>query len=185
MQLSRRKKIVIAIIVLLVIIGVLFLVWRLSKEPGKSPSNEVEQPVFRAPSANLEFKPIEVPPIDSTEFTILNLAKSYAARFGSWSTDNQGHNLEELMPISTTKMAAYLKSIEPIDSQKFLGITTKSISAEISAQSDKTAEVKVNTQRIETNEKLEQKVYYQDILVSLMKNGDQWLVDAAFWQENK
>lgn len=185
MDSKRRKKIIIAIIIL-VIIGVLFLVWRLGQEPfiptGRPPE---QKPIFKAPSASLEYQPLETAPISDVEFSILNLAKSYVSRLGSWSTDNQGHNLQELEPLSSAKMREYLVSIPRQMADKFSGITTKSISAEILSLENTVAEVMVNTQRIETAADLKQNVYYQDIKIFLVKGGVGWLVDDVRWQDKK
>ncbi len=185
MDSQRRKKLIIAIIIL-VIISVLFLILRLGREPfiptGQPPE---PKPVFKAPSTDLEYRPVAIAPISDVEFSVLNLAKSYASRLGSWSTDNQGHNLQELEPLSSVKMKEYLTSIPRQLADKYSGITTKSISAEILSLENTIAEVLVNTQRIETDADLKQNVYYQDIKIFLVRGGAGWLVDQAQWQDKK
>lgn len=183
---KRRKKLIIIGITILVIIGILFLILRMGREPIVNDLKVTEKPpVLKVPSAKFEYQPVTKPPMTKVEFTVMNLAKSYASRFGSWSTDNQGHNLQELLVLSTATMKSYLNSIQLEPADNFRGVTTKSLSAEILSLEPSAAEVLVGTQHIETDSNLNEKTYYQDIKVSLVKNGDEWLVDKTNWQEIK
>ena len=184
MEKEKRKKILwlIAIVILLLV----FLLWVLRINDNNSMLSEntnEEPPIFTPPSAQIEYQASEVSKESPTEFSALNLAKNYAARFGSWSTDNQGNNLNELLPLSTTRMQNYLKSIKSdIETGEFSGTTTKSLTASFVSMDDNSAEVLVGTQKIETNDKLEQKVYYQNASVRLVKSADIWLVDEFYWE---
>lgn len=182
MDKEKRKKIIWIAIIILVIIGIFFIVWRLSnRQPDYVPGVD-DQPVFTPPSSNLEYDPLIVPSQTTTEFSVISLAKSFTERFGSWSTDNPGHNLTELSSLSTQSMQNYLNNLEANYDDNFTGITTKSISADILSLTESTATVMVNTQRVSTNEDLEQNIYYQDIQISLSKTDDIWLVNSAYWQ---
>jgi hypothetical protein len=182
MDKEKRKKIIWLAIIILVIIGIFFIIWRLSnRQPDYVPGVD-DQPVFAPPSSDLEYNPLIVPSQTTTEFSVVSLSKSFAERFGSWSTDNPGHNLIELSSLSTQSMQNYLNNLEANYDDDFTGITTKSISAEILTMTDSQAAVIVNTQRVATDENFEQNIYYQDIEVSLSKINDIWLVNSAYWQ---
>ena len=182
---AKRKKIllILAVVVILVIV---FLIWILRTSDQRPTGNEntnTPPPVFKAPSVNLQYQNSTAVKQTSTEFSVTNLAKTYAARFGSWSTDNQGSNLNELLPLSTDRMRDYVANIKlDFSPQEFRGNTTKSISAKIIDLSDNSAEVLVNTQKIETKANLEEAVYYQEATVKMLKTGDVWLVDEFIWQ---
>ena len=184
MEQAQKKKLIWIIAIILVILVILWWVFRTSDQGGFNinGNNDNQPPEFIPPSVNLEYNQPEVPTQTNTEFTIINLAKSYAARFGSWSTDNQGHNLEELLPLSSSQMQNYLATIVIENTDQFSGITTKSLSAKITSSSDNSATVLVSTQRIETKADLSDNVYYQDIEIEVVKSGDTWLVDGAYWQ---
>ncbi|MFA5126889.1 MAG: hypothetical protein WC465_02720 [Patescibacteria group bacterium] len=187
MTAQNRKRIIIISIIILVLVGIFLIIWRLTNFGNPRIEDKTnEAPKFVAPSAKLEYK--DVPPaVNNTEFTVMNLARNYAERFGSWSTDQPGHNLEELYPLSTTKMIKYLKTLNTDTSQsQFSGVSTKTITAEIENLNSQTAEVFVKTQRLETKTSgpaLVEDTIYQDIKVSLVKSGEDWLVDGAYWQE--
>jgi len=190
---KKRKKILWLSIILIVIMAVLFLVLKLSdREPVEVPVPEdlvKDQPVFEPKSVDLQYEEeAEIikndPPESNTEFTVLNLAKSYASRLGSWSTDNPGKNLQELLTLSTASMKNYLNTRDlGTGDVEYFGITSKSLSAELISLSGNQAEVSVKTQRVETDANLLENLYYQDIEVTLLKSGDQWLVSEAYWIE--
>jgi hypothetical protein len=186
MDQQKRKKIIIAVIII-VVLAILFWVWR-SMDVFRpiDNTNTNEAPKFVPPSASSEFDPNLPAALSSDELSAVNLAKSYAERFGSWSTDQLGVNLKELAPLSTKNMNKYLNSIELGEKQvNYNGITTKSISSVIDEWSADSATITVKTQRIETKTDLSQNVYYQDIKFDLIKANDKWLVDAAWWQDKK
>jgi hypothetical protein len=180
---SGKKKKIILVIIILVIIGLLLVFWR-SRNSKPVIDENANQPLqIDIPSANNEYKAPEVPAQTKTEFSITNLAKNYAARFGSWSTDNPGRNLEELRPLSTAKMKNYLEKMQiNYKAGSFSGISTTSLSAEILFLDDTQTTVLVKTQRVETKSDLSTKTYYQEIEVSLVKAGEEWLVDSVSWK---
>lgn len=185
MEQEKKKKWIWIIAAILVLLVILWWAFRTSDFDfsNTNQDNANQPPEFVPPSVNLEYQPPEVPAQTNTEFNITNLAKNYAARFGSWSTDSDGYNLEELLPLSSSSMQAYLKGIDTESgSEDFSGVTTKSLSAKIQASSDSSATVMVGTQRIETRADLSTDTYYQDIEIKVIKVGDTWLVNAANWQ---
>jgi len=174
-------------IIAIVIIVIAILLWLMLRgsdiwQPTNTPLAN-ENTSFVPESKDLVYDPNATPVFNETEFNVINLAKDFAARFGSWSTDNQGINLQELLPLSTEKMKNYLSSIElNYDTKEFSGTSTHSLSAKVKSLDDDSATIMVSTQRIETNAALEENVYYQDIEIQAKKIDGKWLVDAAYWQ---
>ena len=181
----KRKKILWIVVIIILLLALLLWVIRTSNDNSQIDGQlDKEPPVFTPPSAQIEYEDVEVPEASPTEFSAINLAKNYVARFGSWSTDNQGNNLNELLPLITSRMQDYLRNIElDFEAEKFKGITTKSLTANVVSMTDNQAEILIGTQKIETNDKLEQKIYYQDASVKLVKSADKWLVDEFYWKE--
>lgn len=181
---QKRKKILWWAIIALVIIGVIFLIWSLLQQQAATLPEEEEYvpPKIEMKSLDLEYQPLE-PSVDQAEFEAVTLAKTYAERFGSWSTDSAGHNLAELAPKSTSLMRSYLNSIESDQNAEYQGISTRALSTETLSISESQAKIMVSTQRTETNTDLSTSVFYQDIEITLLKSSDNWLVDSAYWQE--
>ncbi|PIR06718.1 MAG: hypothetical protein COV55_02645 [Candidatus Komeilibacteria bacterium CG11_big_fil_rev_8_21_14_0_20_36_20] len=184
MEKEQKKKIIWLLIIVLIILGLLFILFKTADNTIKRPStNETNEPLeLTPPSSNLEYNPSVEPAESNTEFDAVNLAKNFVARFGSWSTDSQGHNLTELLPLSTTRMRNYLESMEINPNEEFNGVTTKSLSVQIVFLDETEAELIVSAQRIETKNDLEPRIYYQDAGVQLVRSGGQWLVDSIAWQ---
>lgn len=184
---NKKKKIIWGIIIILVVGGLIWLAIYLSKDvnqPGNEDPYSIDgQPVFKVESPKLE---LQAPPQEaSTEFTVTNLAKTFVARFGSWSTDNQGKNLQQLMSLSTEGMQKYMREIEiNYQNADFYGVSTKSMSATVNELDEVggQAEIVVHTQRVETAQSLAEKIYYQDVIVNLLLDGEEWLVDQVRWQ---
>jgi hypothetical protein len=183
MEMDRRKKIIIIVVAFLVILGVLFLIWRLSDRGTKiEPIDTEEQPVFEAPSASFEFQPL-APTQTGAEFAVGELAKNFAERFGSWSTDNPGANLKELSPLSSATMVSYLNNLQTTyETDEFFGVSTKSLSSAIVSFGPTQARVLVKTQRVEKKGDAPDNVFYQDIEIALIKSGETWLVNSASWK---
>ncbi|MBU1202855.1 hypothetical protein KKH39_02325 [Patescibacteria group bacterium] len=186
MEESKKKKIIWAVVIILILL-IAFLFWILRTSDQKPPiQNTNEEPpiIFTPPSANFTYQEPTVPKQTNLEFDAANLAKIYAERFGTWSTDNPGHNLEELMPLSSNTMKNYLSGINTdMSADQFSGITTKAISYEILDIDDTSANIRVSCQRIKTEADLSENVFYQDIEISMTRSANQWLVTSAFWQE--
>ncbi len=186
MDATKRKKIIIIALIAAIVIVALIIAFKLTDYgKDKTDNTDGQVPVFKAPSANLEYK--DVPPVvSSDELAATQVAMNFAERFGTYSSDLPGENIKQLLGQCTNKMSSYLKKME-IDYQAkdFRGMTTKSISNKIVDMNDSQAEILIQTQRQESKEvdgKLVSNVLYQSIKVSLVKSDKQWLVDAAYWQ---
>ena len=112
------------------------------------------------------------------------MSRTFAERFGSWSTDNPGQNLADLNAIITANFEAELENLISYQERDFYGVTSKAISTKIQFldESGGQAEVLVGTQRISTDEDLNQSTEYQGLLVGLILNNNTWLVNQAEWQ---
>jgi len=188
---NKNKKIIWLSIIILIIIGVIVLVWSLISPSKLGPTDTgselttENQPVFVVESPSLT-APRPIKPQENDEFTASNLARDFAARFGSWSTDNQGKNLQELLAVSSARMQNRLENIElNFAVNEFSGITTKALSTETIYLDEDSgdATIKVQTQRIATANDLSENIYYQSAEVDLIKSGNNWLVDDFVWQE--
>ncbi len=183
---NKKKKIII-FITIFIIIFIIFISLKDKKINLNSGNKEEVIPEYQAESIDLEFDYIDSNDIEETssELEALNLAKNFTERFGSWSTDNQGINLIELLSLSTAKMKQYLNNINlNYNIEEFLGLSTKALATEtiLFDEEEGEAKVLVKTQRIKTAADLSTEVYYQNIEIYLIFSGNKWLVEEANWQ---
>lgn len=119
------------------------------------------------------------------ESAIKNQAKNFVERFGSYSAAADFSNFEEIKPLATASLAAWLadykKQLLAKQTLDFLGITTKAISQKIISSDSNNALVMVSTQREEKTHS-GSVVSYRDMLVKLVWQNNQWLIDGAYWQ---
>ena len=188
---SKRKKIIITIVSIFLI----FLFFNLLKDEeviDLNTFNKIEEEEkeivleYEVNSSDLEYEAVTKESARETnlELLLINLAKNFVERFGSWSTDNQGENLEELLPLSTAKMKQYLNNIIlNYEITEFYGLSTKALATEIIFLDEEEGEaiILVKTQRIETLDDLSTEVYYQDIELYIILAGDKWLIEETKW----
>jgi len=188
---QRRTKIV--IIIALVAIGVLLLVLlAMAPRPsGPVPAggNANNLSVGGLPVAGGGVTvPMSTPVTrePKTQATLEAVAKTFAERFGSYSTDSGVENLKSLKAIMTERFTpiATVMVQQMLPTSGFYGVTTKVLSTEIIAlNADETeAQVMVQTQRSETNTGRGTQQRYQKITVKLVKEAVGWKVDQAEWQ---
>lgn len=186
MDSTKRKKIIIIALTALLIIVALIIAFKLTDYgQQKDEPNSDGLPVFQAPSANLEYKDLP-PTVTDSELGAIQAAMNFAERFGTYSSDLPGENIKQILALCTDKMSNYLQQLEiDYQAQNFTGMSTKSIANKIIELNDSQAEILVQTQRQESKVvagQLLSNTTYQDIKINLVKNGEQWLVDAAYWQ---
>lgn len=186
MDAIKRKKIIIITLVVVIVGVLLYLAFRLtSLGPNTNQPKGGQLPEFKAPSANLQFKEV-TPTVSDNELAAVQQAMGFAERFGTYSTDQPGENIKQLLGICTKKMVSYLNDMN-IDYQagSFKGMTTKSISYTMNNFADDQAEILVRTQRVERkaiDNQIVEETIYKDIKINLVKSGDQWFIDGAYWQ---
>ncbi len=119
------------------------------------------------------------------------LSRSFAERFGSYSNQSNYGNIEDLEIFMSVKMKKwaeeYVADLRNNNqySGSFYGIVTKAlVEPKISSFTPDSGQVVVlvSTQREENSSDGEPRVYNQDIEISFIKVGGEWLVDSAIWQ---
>lgn len=193
-------SILLIIIILLIFALVYFLLIKkmsvsdLSNLNLTKPQAEVSQTVEEvknnvnqtkeAPKFEVSKKPI-------TKEDVARVASNFAERFGSYSNHANFKNLSDLEIMMTSRMKAWAEDY--LAQQKkasgeietYYGITTKAASTEVKEFDNNTATILVHTRRQEASETTSNitKVYNQDVTVKLVKDGEDWKVDSANWQE--
>lgn len=122
-------------------------------------------------------------PLSEGELEIRNLARNFAERYGSFSTESDYQNLVDLLPRVTAQLRAEFERMRAVEinSAEFKGYSTKVIAITINSLTNAQAAVVVSTQRVETNHNLQESVFYQDLELTMVREGEFWFVDSATW----
>ncbi|MEI6627410.1 MAG: hypothetical protein WCL61_02340 [bacterium] len=118
---------------------------------------------------------------------VKQLAMSFAERYGTLSNQSNFNNFTELRNFMTLGMQAKTnmvinKTIKATTT--YDGYTTRALSSTLVKFDDKagTANVMVGTQREHSREGVASEVYYQNILLTVIRINKEWKVDDAKWQ---
>ncbi len=194
---TRRTKLLITLTLIVVAIGIAVLV--LLRRGGLSalapisanvPGAATATPTSLSAPANDNLIP-EPTPFARAEA----VARSFVERWGSFSTESNFGNVEDLYASMTPTMRSWATTYV-VDQRKaqagntsFYGVTTKVVRAEVLEQSDSKIRFKITTQRTETKgthlptgQAGAPVSAYQDMEVALLKQGDAWFVDGAWWK---
>jgi len=154
------------------------------------PSLPVEQVVPTTPTQTKTI--VKKEPKFDLSVTLRSLASIFAARYGSFSNQSDFKNLRDLLPSMTVGFAAENeRQIEKqrqsgVDTTVYYGVTSKTIKSElISLNESKTeAKIRLTMQKNESKRSMNNgKVFYQDVIVELRKEGGEWKLDGVEWQD--
>jgi len=187
----NRKKIIIISIIVLVLAGLaiaLLLTDQSFFSPAADTPSQNQNVNFAVPEVNKGVLPV-VPQVKltSTEQSLTTVARNFAERYGSFSSDSQFLNLEEVKLISTAKMQIALEQekLTLNSGQGFYGVSSKALKTQIVDlnESAGTAQITVSLQRSQRKDGAVDFIYYQNLDLFLIKLGQSWLVDGVDWQE--
>ncbi|MEI6529535.1 MAG: hypothetical protein WCN88_04025 [Candidatus Falkowbacteria bacterium] len=120
------------------------------------------------------------------------ISMSFAERFGSFSNQSSYGNFTDLKILMTDNMKTwadkYVEELktQPNSSSAYYGIVTDSLTYEVKKFDDAAgqAEILIGTQRRESTEKINGgESYNQNLSLSLVKVGGEWLFDKAYWEK--
>jgi hypothetical protein len=197
-EMTKRDKIIIAVLIVLVILIIALVVWwllRSKTQPvpsGQINTNQGLNIPEELPSASLGVSDVSEPLIDEPELEagLKAIAFAFAERFGSYSNEGNYNNIESVNNLMTVRMKAWVDNYRlqqsklPQDST-YYGVTTKALSININTfdETSGRSEIIVSTQRQESRGDTQNpKVYYQDLKLDLVKTGEGWKIDVAQWR---
>ncbi|OGY92712.1 MAG: hypothetical protein A3B31_01650 [Candidatus Komeilibacteria bacterium RIFCSPLOWO2_01_FULL_53_11] len=188
---TSRIAIFIALIVLLLI--VIFLIWWWLR-PGASPDTAntnvappIDEVVTLPPQVQVA-PPVTEPKKELTtgEAQVLNLARNFTERYGSWSTDSSYQNLKDLYPSVTSNLKKELDQTIAagiISDSGFRGAETRVINMNLDSYTQSRAQVTVTAQQVTTDTLLQESVSYRQLELSMLQQGGFWYVDSAQWKQ--
>lgn len=189
---KTRRNILIAILVALALL-IAFLLWFFLKPKPKPvvivPPVVAEKPLPTAPTKPTvtQEKAKKEQAVRTASASLQSASKTFAERYGSYSTEANFANLTDVLPLMSASYAATTaKYIETAVSPKeYYGVTTRVITVKIDAEDDAagTAQVTLTTQREEARGDVQNvTVKYQDLVLSFVKEGGEWKVENAVWK---
>ncbi len=211
-NLTKRKKVIWLIIILIIILIIAALIYLLYNYFGAAPpekevnlnENLNQAPVVEEPPVIPDFNKADLNVLadlkalseeeiinEEAGVDVLFVAQSFAERFGSYSNQSDYRNFDDLEVFMTDSMNDWiLKYKEELKKENpgidtYYAVETKAISSEFTELDEEagTAEVIIKTQRQEfENDITNPRIFYQDILLQLVKVDDQWKVKGAYWQ---
>jgi hypothetical protein len=199
------RIIIISVIVILLLLVVAYFLF-MYKFPGSVIQNVINNPkTTQTVNTNLPnqttatttpatpAKQANAKPASSETITQTNLVKiadSFAERLGSYSNQSNFSNLSDLKVLMTASMQAWADKYIATNQKAaysgvYQGVTTHAISAETKDfdNTNGSADIIVHTQKVAQNGTNSPVVAYQDITITFVKQGNNWLVDNAVWKK--
>lgn len=179
---ERRTEVIIAAGVLVALAIVLFMLF------FRKPEAE---PVDRDTRVTREEDP-EIPQVDpedipeQNEVSATTIGRIFVERFGSYSSEADYENIDDVMAISTDALQSRLERLAE-DARReqgsgYYGVSTRIITVKTESTSESAAQFLITTQREEAIDAPgNTSVRYQDIRVKLVKEGDEWLINDFTW----
>lgn len=185
----QRRLLVILSIAGVLIVGAITAFWLVNRSPklqntvlqiaNINTATETNTNVNAAPTNTNTSVDTEA---QAREFVARNFAESY----GSGSSPDNFSNWEKAKPFATTSFSAFLDRTRTLQKDAtttgaYHAFLTSALVVTPTTATATTASLTVSVQRQETKEN-ETTTYYQDLLLDLVKIGDDWKVNAASWK---
>lgn len=191
---ERKTKIEIALaIAVLIFFVALLLFWKqkavttvtTTKTPAAITTSNTK-PTSTTPSTDTTTTPA---PVVVKETSAITVARTFVERLGSYSSESDAANIEDILPMATT---SFQKELETLVRQarasadgSYYGISTLVVTSPktISASATQTI-LSMTTQREESiGDPNNTTKKYQSITVTLVKSGTTWLVSGYTWKD--
>lgn len=193
---ERKTKIEIGFAIAVVLLCIAFFIyWRNQAVPAPivavTPTPAIttsKDKTTKTPTSSTKTPVPEVAtPVGET--SAVTVARTFVERLGSYSSEADAANIEDIIPMATTtfqkKLEALVKEIRSSAGGTFYSVSTLVVTAPKTLSSSATNTVlSMTTQRVEskgdpgtTTKK------YQTITVTLVKSGTTWLVDGYTWKD--
>ncbi len=178
---SRKTEVIIAILVLVLLAILLFFLWPRGREaPDANTKNQGGGAENTDDAVAIEEPAL---PQHATPNTV---ARIFVERFGSYSTETDYANVDDVMPIATSSLQKRLQTLAEEARRavagSYYGVSTNVIKVTVESQTDAAATLLVKTQREEAFDSPgNTSVRYTDIRVEFVKVGEDWFVNDFSW----
>ncbi len=188
---ERKTKIEIALAIAVLLLFVAFLLfWR-----QKVITPAVTTPVSTIDTAKDKTTPTTTDaattpePVVVKETSAITVARTFVERLGSYSSESDAANIEDILPMATAsfqkELEALVKSARASADGSYYGVSTLVVTAPKTVSESATQTVlSMTTQREETKDQPgNTTIKYQSITITLVKSGTSWLVEGYTWKD--
>jgi len=193
---ERKTKLEIAFAIAVVLLFIAFLIyWRNQAAPAPVPAvaptpaiTTSKDKTTKTPTTSTKAPVAEVAtPVGET--SAITVARTFVERLGSYSSEADAANIEDIIPMATTsfqkKLESLVKEIRASTSDAYYSVSTLVVTAPktVSATATETV-LSMTTQRVESKgDPGNTTKKYQSITITLVKSGTTWLVDGYTWKD--
>ena len=183
-MIENRRRAILTLFSGILIVLILLLVWLFSHREKTATQIPVPTPIETEEPAPVPADVQKEVQQRQENSSVEVLAKTFAARYGSYSSESSFANLSDLYPLMTAGMQASTEAFIASTklSPEFYGVTTRVISLNVKSNDKTSAIVAVSTQREETKENVAPVVRYQTLTLQLVFQSGTWKVDSAIWE---
>ncbi|PIR74228.1 MAG: hypothetical protein COU35_03640 [Candidatus Magasanikbacteria bacterium CG10_big_fil_rev_8_21_14_0_10_47_10] len=166
-----------------------------SKTPPESvvapPPAAVDQPVvsepadvkiFDAPAGDVQQDFSEQPTEAAIRRFVVQQARIFVERFGTYSSHNANKHIEDVLPLATPAMQAWLETQSQVQSSAYTGATMKVVESSLESFADTRAVVSIGAQQERQGADGVVRMYLRGT-VRLVAIGNEWKVDGLFWED--
>ncbi|MFH0873511.1 MAG: hypothetical protein V1846_01575 [Candidatus Komeilibacteria bacterium] len=175
----QDNKLGVIITIIVVIVLASFFIWWLITQQQPRDVVLTNQNNTAVTNSNSPETPVKAP--EGGEAVVA--ARNFAERFGSYSNQNPYDNIKQLFPLMTGRLSSTFTTANTKPGDSYQGVESRLIAIKVVQANAAVAQLVVTLQRSERNASLQPKVYYQDLALTLIKQANQWLVDAAEWSK--
>lgn len=193
---ERKTKIEIGFAITVILLFVAFFIyWR---NQSVLPPVVVVTPTTSITTSKDKTAKTPVPSIKNTDAVVatpvgetsaITVARTFVERLGSYSSEADATNIEDIIPMATTsfqkKLEALVKEIRSSTENSYYSVSTLVVTAPKTVSLNATnAVLSLTTQRIEAiGDPGNSTKKYQSITITLVKSGKTWLVDGYTWKD--
>lgn len=192
MERKTKIEIALAIAVLLIFVALL-LFWKqkeiVSVTTTQTPvtvttSNDKPTTIKDPSSTSAPSEPVAV-----KETSPITVARTFVERLGSYSSESEAENIDDILPMATAsfqkELESLAKSARASSDGSYYGVSTLVVTSPKTVSASETQTVlSMTTQREETkDEPGNTTIKYQSITITLVKSGTTWLVDGYTWKD--
>lgn len=190
MERKRMIEIGVAIVILLALLGVIFWMTRENTAQQIEEEKNTTLPTANTtPAPKPTYDPEDVP--KAQEVSAGTVARTFVERVGSYSSESDFQNIDDVLGLVTTRLGAQLereakqaRRQEPGGEGGYYGVSTSYLGAKTTQETEASMTLMVQTQREEAfGSPGNEEIRYQAIEVVLVQEGGVWKVDAYTWQD--